>query len=109
MDVALHLHKEPNFHGTVVTLNGEMIDANGFVTGGSLENNTSGLLARNREIEGLTSSVNSIQCDLNTLQKNIQNKKQTLSQLEENLRQLNQQVHTTDIAANNKLSDLEQY
>ena len=108
MDVALHLHKEPNFHGTVVTLNGEMIDANGFVTGGSLENNSSGLLARNREIEGLTSSVNSIQSDLNTLQKNIQNKKQTLSQLEENLRQLNQQVHTTDIAANNKLSDLEQ-
>ena len=108
MDVALHLHKEPNFHGTVVTLNGEMIDANGFVTGGSLESNSLGLLARNREIETLTSSVNSIQNELNTLQENIKNKKHTLSQLEENLRQLNQQTHTTDILANNKLSDLEQ-
>ena len=108
MDVALHLHKKPNFHGTVVTLNGEMIDANGFVTGGSLESSSSGLLARNREIEVLTSNVKSIQSELNTLQENIKNKKQTLSQLEENLRQLNQQTHTTDIAANNKLSDLEQ-
>jgi chromosome segregation protein len=108
MDVALHLHKEPNFHGTVVTLNGEMIDANGFITGGSLESNSLGLLARNREIETLTSSVNSIQNELNTLQENIKNKKHTLSQLEENLRQLNQQTHTTDILANNKLSDLEQ-
>ena len=108
MDVALHLHKEPSFHGTVVTLNGEMIDANGFITGGSLESNSLGLLARNREIETLTSSVNSIQNELNTLQENIKNKKHTLSQLEENLRQLNQQTHTTDILANNKLSDLEQ-
>ena len=85
-----------------------MIDANGFITGGSLESNSLGLLARNREIETLTSSVNSIQNELNTLQENIKNKKHTLSQLEENLRQLNQQTHTTDILANNKLSDLEQ-
>ena len=108
MDVALHLHKEPNFHGTVVTLNGEMIDANGFVTGGSLESNSSGLLARNREIETLTSSVDSVQNELTVSQESIDNKKQGLAQLEENLRQLDQQTHATEITANNKLRDLEQ-
>ena len=108
MDVALHLHQEPNFHGTVVTLNGEMIDVNGFVTGGSTENNSSSLLARNREIETLTSSVGSIKNELNTSQENIENKKQGLSQLEEKLRLLDQQTHATEIEANNKLSDLEQ-
>ncbi len=108
MDVALHLHQEPEFQGTVVTLNGEMIDANGFVTGGSLENDSSSLLARNREIETLTRSVGSVEEELDASQENIENKKQGLSQLEANLRQLGQQTHTTEIATNNKLRDLEQ-
>ena len=108
MDVALHLHQEPNFYGTVVTLNGEMIDANGFVTGGSSENNSSSLLARNREIETLTSSVSTIKNELNASQQNIDNRKKSLSKLEESLKKLDQQTHTTEIEANNKLSDLEQ-
>lgn len=108
MDVALQLHQEPEFHGTVVTLSGEMIDANGFVTGGSLENNSSSLLARNREIETLTNSVGSIKNELDASQENIENKKQGLSQLEEELKQLDQQTHSTEIEANNKLSELEQ-
>lgn len=108
MDVALHLHQEPEFQGTVVTLNGEMIDANGFVTGGSLENDSSSLLARNREIETLTRSVGSVKEELDASQENIENKKQGFSQLEANLRQLDQQTHTAEIATNNKLRDLEQ-
>jgi chromosome segregation protein len=108
IDVALHLHQEPNFHGTVVTLNGEMIDPNGFVTGGSLESNSSGLLARNREIETLTSSVDNVKYELNACQENIGIKKQTFSQLEEKFRQLSQQIHATEMAVNNKLRDLEQ-
>ncbi|MZH02408.1 MAG: chromosome segregation protein SMC, partial [Nitrospinae bacterium] len=108
MDVALHLHQEPNFHGTVVTLNGEMIDVNGFVTGGSLESNSSSLLARKREIETLTSTVGNIKNELNASQENIESKKQGLSQLEEKLRQLDQQTHASEIEANNKLSVLEQ-
>ena len=108
MDVALHLHQEPNFQGTVVTLNGEMIDANGFVTGGSLEDDSSSLLARNREIETLTHSVSNVKEKLDASQEKIESKKQNLSQLEANLRQLDQQTHATEIATNNKLRDLEQ-
>lgn len=108
MDVALHLHQEPEFQGTVVTLNGEMIDANGFVTGGSLENESSSLLARNREIESLSHSVSRVKAELDTSQENIEGKKQNLTQLESNLKQLNQQAHACEIATNNKLRDLEQ-
>ena len=108
LDVALHLHQKPDFHGTVVTLNGEMIDANGFLTGGSLGNESSSLLARNREIEILTSSVRSLKEELDASQENIEGKKQGLSQLEANLGQLDQQTHTTEITTNNKLRDLEQ-
>jgi chromosome segregation protein len=108
MDVALHLHQEPEFHGTVVTLNGEMIDANGFVTGGSLEDDSSSLLARNREIETLTRSVGSVKEALDASQENIESKKQNLFQFESNLRQLDQQTHAAEIATNNKRRDLEQ-
>ncbi|GIT65482.1 MAG: hypothetical protein Ct9H300mP23_11090 [Nitrospinota bacterium] len=33
--MAMHLHQNPEFQGTVVTLNGDMIESNGFITGGS--------------------------------------------------------------------------
>ncbi len=108
MDVALHLHQKPEFHGTVVTLNGDMIDPNGFVTGGSEGKDSSGLLARNREIESLTRNVESAKDALDASQKNIENKKEGLSQLEDNLRLLDQETHTTEIATNNILRDLEQ-
>ena len=108
MDVALHLHQDPNFHGTVVTLNGEMIDANGFVTGGSLKNESSSLLARNREMETLRDSVNKLKEGLDASQENIEKKKQGFAELEASLRQLDQQTLAAEIETNNKLSDLEQ-
>ncbi len=109
MDVALHLHQDANFQGTVVTLNGEMIDPNGFITGGSLENESSSLLARNREIETLHVNVHQLKQELDASQENIEQKKQGLAELESRLRQLDQQTLTSELATNNKLRDLEQW
>jgi chromosome segregation protein len=109
MDVALHLHQDSEFQGTVVTLNGEMIDPNGFVTGGSLENDSSSLLARNREIETLTDNVSRLKGELDATQENIEKKKQGLSELEIRLRQLDQQALAAELETNNKLRDLEQW
>ncbi|MBT5551089.1 MAG: chromosome segregation protein SMC [Nitrospina sp.] len=109
MDVALHLHEDSNFQGTVVTLNGEMIDPNGFITGGSLENNSSSLLARNREIETLTDNVSGLKEELNASQENIEKKKLGLSELETSLKQLDQQTLSAELETNNKLRDLEQW
>ncbi|MBT6249841.1 MAG: chromosome segregation protein SMC [Nitrospina sp.] len=109
MDVALHLHQDSKFHGTAVTLNGEMIDPNGFITGGSVENASSSLLARNREIETLTDNVGRLKEELNVSQENIEKKKQGLSELEARLRQLDQQTVSAELETNNKLRDLEQW
>jgi chromosome segregation protein len=109
MDVALHLHQDSRFQGTVVTLNGEMIDANGFITGGSLENASSGLLARNREIETLIESVSQLKEELDASQESIEKKKQDLSEMEARLKQLDQQTLAAELEANNKLRDLEQW
>ncbi len=108
MDAALHLHQDANFHATVVTLNGEMIDANGFVTGGSLENVSSSLLARNREIETLGRNTSRLKKELDAARENMEGKKQSLGERDRDLKKLDQQTHSAELEANNKLRDLEQ-
>ncbi|HCG72424.1 MAG TPA: chromosome segregation protein SMC, partial [Nitrospina sp.] len=108
MDVAMHLHQTPEFQGTVVTLNGEMIDANGFVTGGSAKSESSRLLARNREIENLSESVKKLKAELEESQLAIESGKRAQIELETGLKQMNEEVHQKELANNNSLRDLEQ-
>ena len=108
MDVAMHLHQNPDFHGTVVTLNGEMIEANGFVTGGSAKSESSRLLARNREIESLSENVKELKVDLEESQVKIESDKRALAELETDLRHMDEEVHQKELDNNNSLRDLEQ-
>jgi len=108
MDVAMHLHQNPEFQGTVVTLNGEMIEANGFITGGSAKSESSRLLARNREIENLSESVKELKLGLEESQVKIESGKRALVELESHLKQKNEEVHQKELSNNNSLRDLEQ-
>ena len=108
MDVAMHLHQNPDFHGTVVTLNGEMIEANGFVTGGSAKSESSRLLARNREIESLSENVKELKVELEESQVKIESDKRALAELEADLRHIDEEVHQKELDNNNSLRDLEQ-
>ncbi len=108
MDVAMHLHQNPEFQGTVVTLNGEMIDANGFVTGGSAKSESSRLLARNREIENLSESVKKLKAELEESQLAIESGKRAQIELEASLKQMDEEVHQKELANNNSLRDIEQ-
>ena len=108
MDVAMHLHQNPDFHGTVVTLNGEMIEANGFVTGGSAKSESSRLLARNREIESLSENVKELKIELEESQVKIEWNKRALAELKAGLRQMDEEVHQKEMENNNSLGDLEQ-
>ena len=108
MDVAMHLHQNPEFQGTVVTLNGEMIESNGFITGGSAKNESSRLLARNREIESLSESVKELKIKLEESQVKIESDKNALVELEISLKKIDEEVHQNELANNNSLRDLEQ-
>ena len=108
MDVGMHLHQNPEFQGTVVTLNGEMIELNGFITGGSAKNESSRLLARNREIEGLSKSVKELKVKLEESRVKIESDKNALVELEISLKKINEEVHQKELANNNSLRDLEQ-
>ncbi|MBT6716393.1 MAG: chromosome segregation protein SMC [Nitrospina sp.] len=108
MDVAMHLHQNPEFQGTVVTLNGEMIDANGFITGGSAKSESSRLLARNREIENLSENVTQLKEELEESQTKIESGKRALVELESGLKDKNEEVHQKELTNNNSLRDLDQ-
>ena len=108
MDVAMHLHQNPEFQGTVVTLNGEMIEANGFITGGSAKSESTRLLARNREIENLSESVKGLKVELETSQVKIESGKRALVELELRLKEIDGEVHQKELDNNNGLRDLEQ-
>ena len=108
MDVAMHLHQNPEFQGTVVTLNGDMIESNGFITGGSAKNESSRLLARNREIDSLSESVKELKVKLEESRVKIESDKYALVELETSLKKTNEEVHQKELDNNNSLRDLEQ-
>ena len=108
MDVAMHLHQNPEFQGTVVTLNGDMIESNGFITGGSAKNESSRLLARNREIDSLSESVKELKVKLEESRVKIESDKNALVELETSLKKINEEGHQKELANNNSLRDLEQ-
>jgi len=104
----MHLHQKPEFHGTAVTLNGEMIEANGFITGGLAKSESSRLIARNREIENLSKNVKELKVELEASKLKIESGKRALEELDLNLKHTNEEVHKKELENNNSHRDLEQ-
>ncbi len=108
LDAAVKMHEDEKFNSITVTRNGEMIDAQGLVTGGSLEKNSSGLLARNREIEALTKTVSRLQDEMQEAQKDIDQLKITLSERKDQLQQIEKTTRDIEMANNNRQKDIQQ-
>ena len=68
LETALKLHARDEFEGTVVTLDGEVIDAQGLVTGGRNGQDPGGLLSQTREMEELDEQVAHLQKDLEQIE-----------------------------------------
>ena len=108
LGTALKLHEDPGFQGVTVTQNGEVVDCQGLVTGGSTQKNTSGLLARNREIETLKDSVDALQNQIQTDQNGIDQLENVLSERKDHLENIEKTVHEKEIANSGRQKDLEQ-
>jgi chromosome segregation protein len=72
---ALDLWRHTKTHKTLVTLDGEVIDPHGVVTGGSRESATAGVLSQKREMRELEEVVARLDQDYQaTLQRHVSNK-----------------------------------
>ena len=65
LDTAIQLTRRFRHNARLVTLEGELINTSGAVTGGHNTSSTSGLLSRSRELEDLQERINQLTSELN--------------------------------------------
>lgn len=95
LDCALSLKRRLRQFSRIVTKDGSVVFPSGAMTGGSLNNRTSGLLARKAELEELESRLTSLGTSLAKQQSREEEITQELAQLEEQLEEIqDKQVQT---------------
>lgn len=106
---AIQVFQKPEFQGTVVTQNGEMIDSQGMVFGGSMQKDTSNLLSQNREMEELETKTNQLNEELESALKIFEENKMTVSQMDRQLEDTGQAIHKVELVVNNSHNEQELY
>ncbi len=67
IDDAISLSKKTSYKYKIVTLDGDVLSPGGIMTGGSIAKKTSGVFARNREIDFLEENIGVLEKELKTL------------------------------------------
>jgi chromosome segregation protein len=105
LDTAIKLTRRFRHNARLVTLEGELINTSGAVTGGHNSNSTSGLLSRSRELEDLQERINQVTTQLN--EKDARSKKLAgkLAQLQQTRQTLitQEQTHRIEYASLSKV------
>ena len=97
LDVALRLH-ENGVTDRLITLDGDIVEEDGVVAGGSRESQGSGVLAQKREIRDLQEIVGRLEHDLSEAMTRLVTAKTELKQVIKALEGLRTQVHEGDLA-----------
>ena len=110
LSTAVQVFHNPEFNGTVVTRNGEMIDSQGMVFGGSVDGgNASNLLSQNRKMEELAAKTNQLNEDYKSALKISEESKNVLENVELELDEASQKIHKSELSLNNSRNEQEQH
>ena len=110
LSTAVQVFHNPEFNGTVVTRNGEMIDSQGMVFGGSVDGgNASNLLSQNRKMEELAAKTKQLNEDYKSALKISEESKNALENVELELDEASQRIHKSELSLNNSRNEQEQY
>ncbi len=85
-------------HQTMVTLDGDIVDHTGVVSGGSREAQGAGVLAQKREIRELEEIVGALEHDLAEASAQLHTARTELKQVEKAIAGLRNQAHESDLA-----------
>lgn len=105
MDLGVELAKENNYSFKIVTLQGDIINPSGAISGGSVPKRTTSILGREKEIEELKEDIKSIKQKIESVQKEQQEKKAILNNM--GLKELESESQTIDIKYNVEKQKLE--
>ena len=94
---ALELYQAGEAPGTMVTFDGEVLDAQGVLTGGSREVAGSGVLAQKREIRELEELCETLQAEFDEIFRTHVQRKSEITLLRKNLDDMKQDAHAREM------------
>jgi chromosome segregation protein len=103
---ALEMWQSGSGNATLVTLDGEVLDPHGVVTGGPLEGEGHGALQRRREVQELEDTVRSFEAEFALAQERHRTLQSRLLQLEAQLKSLDRDNREKDLALLDQEKDL---
>lgn len=105
MDSALNIARIGNYNYKIVTLEGEVINPGGALTGGSIRNKNLNLLGRKREIEEIKDEITKKQKMYEVLLKELESIKSEIKNLDEEILNQRDEIHDKNIELTKKESE----
>ena len=97
MDTGIALAKENKYSFRIVTVKGDIINASGAITGGSVASKTINILGRSREIESLSKELEKLNQQLDLIKKNKEEYENSISNFIEESKSLESQIQQVNI------------
>ena len=97
MDTAIKVAKQNGYSFRIITLEGDVINSSGGITGGSVTKKTVNILGRGREIEKLEKEIKEIKVKIETLEKEKQEYETSIQETLENSTSLEKELQEIDI------------
>ena len=102
MDIAVKLAKDTKFSFKIVTLEGDIINPAGSITGGSKKAEINNLLSREREIETIAKDIKNLQAEIESMHSTINKYNSKMQELLNSIEELNKNLQDCEIALSNK-------
>ena len=97
MQNAINIAKENNYSFRIITVEGDIINPSGAITGGSVAKKTVNILGRSREIESLEKEIKKIKSKIENLEKEKEEYINSSEVIIEQVQGLEKQLQETDI------------
>ncbi len=97
MDTGIALAKENKYGFRIVTIQGDIINASGAITGGSVAQKTVNILGRGREIENLAKEIEVLQNKISETKRNKQDYEESISEFVEDSKELDEKIQQINI------------
>ena len=97
MDTAIKMAKQNSYFFRIITLEGDVINSSGGITGGSVTKKTVNLLGRGKEIEKLERQIQELKEKLETLEKEKQQYEDSIQETLENATVLEKELQEIEI------------
>ena len=97
MDTAIKVAKQNGYSFRIITLEGDVINASGSITGGSVAKKTVNILGRGREIEKLEKEIKKLKTKIEQLEKEKKDYEDSIEETLENATSLEKELQEIDI------------